>query len=166
MLPDHVARLFALRYLGNLAQDAIVDWALAELEVGHDSESLRILAGMRDHPYPTEVELYFFRTLKELAIEPPDKGQALNSYCRFIAEQILNGSMTPKNGCNELDWIYRCLDYPGELQEWLLLAEGLDPQTYGDMNPQQFDAAVKRVASELLKQNPLFSRGRFLESKS
>ena len=166
MLSDHIARLFALRYLGNLAKDAIVDWALAELEVGRDSESLRILAGMRDHPYPTEVELYFFRALKELEIETPDKAQALNSYCRFIAEQIVNSSITPRNGCKELYWVYRSLDYPSELLDWLLLAEGLDPQTNVPLNSQQCDAAVTRQANELLKQNPLFSRSRFLESNS
>ena len=165
MLPAHKSKVFALRYLGNLAKDAIVDWALAELEVGHDSESLRILAGMRDHPYPTEVEVYFFRALQELKIDAPDKATALSTYCGHVAEGILNDSISTSNGVTEITWVCYRLGYPRELSNWIFLAEDLDPKTYGELTQQTFDIAVKGMAKQLLMHSPLFSPQRILELK-
>ena len=73
---------------------AIAEWAIRALEVGLDSPSLRILAGLRDDESHFEVDAWFARTLRELGLEAPRRA-TLRSVVLRMAREITRGELDP-----------------------------------------------------------------------
>ena len=81
---------------------ALIDWAVDALVAGHDTESLVILAGMDGNP-TWQQEDYLQQAVEELElIRNPDKSDLLYRYGHYVARQVLDGELPPRDGLGQL----------------------------------------------------------------
>ena len=144
-------KLWAERYLGTATPEDYVDWAVTCLESDLDSKNIRILASLRNTSSSSEVEDYFYRSLKDLGWTMPDKRECLFAYARGLAQQIVSGDLQPVNGCEQIYRIVYELQYPHEMIAWLYLDEGLSPDDLGDLHGAAWDDAIKSEAARFLE---------------
>ncbi len=98
---------------GDRKTDQLPDIAMAALEEGLDTPSLRILAGMSKSDNPFEIEKYFKQMLEELHIQLPDDRQAAIDYAVLITDRILLGDEDVITGARGI--FYTALgEYPFE----------------------------------------------------
>lgn len=143
-------KMLARRYLGSATCEDYVDWAVACLESNLDSKNIRILASLGKPLYPSEVEDYFKRSLKDLGWTLPEPSDCLVDYARSVAQEILSGDIPPREGCRSIYHIAVALDYPPELMGWFFLDEGLQPGSYGDLEGADWDDAIVTEARRLV----------------
>ena len=148
-------RLLAEKYMQLAIYESFVDWAGSSLEAGFDTKSIRILASLQKPLFPTEVEDYFYRSLKELGWELPEPKECVIEYARFFAEEILSDKVSPVEGCRRIYQVAVFLEYPRELMNWFYLDDGLEMETYTDLTGTELDAAIikeaRKFASEANK---------------
>ena len=105
-------------------EQALVDWAVDALFAGHDTESLVILAGMDGDP-TWQQEEYFQQAVEELRlIRNPDKSDLLYRYGHYVARQVLDGELPPRDGLGQLAPVSAASDN-GFFYQWELLQEDL-----------------------------------------
>jgi hypothetical protein len=126
---DLTKQLFARIYLDKIISDDFVDWAVACLEEGLDTKSVRMLAASDKPYYSIEIQERFNKALNELVWEKPTEKESLLSYAKMFAREIIEGKISPLKGSHEIFMISLELDYPPELKGWLYLNEGYDPVT-------------------------------------
>jgi hypothetical protein len=86
---------------------------------GLDSPTLRILAGLQEPLWWSEVEGIFVKAASELGFAAPATEQdALRAYARQTAQDILDDRTAPEAACQFLYRIWVALDYPNELSVW------------------------------------------------
>jgi hypothetical protein len=137
--------------MGSAGTSDYVDWALSELLAGSDTPNLRILAGLPRPPYWLDVEHYFEGTLADLGLTLPEPRSYLRQYAREIARAIVSGETLPVDGGYELYQIWQVLDYPASLRNWLYLMDGLDPETFGELEDAELETAIRGEAKRLLE---------------
>jgi len=146
-------KLVAHRAIGLATGEDHVDWALAALEAGQDSEHLRMLAGLGTNPHWQDVRDYFERAREELGQELPPVGQVIPLFVSDVAQGIVDGTVAPLLGCRE---IYHALQVEGvqvpqlEYEAWLYLEDGLEPGTYQELAGAALTEAIRREAVRLL----------------
>jgi hypothetical protein len=143
--------LFARRHLGRATGEDLIAWAAAMLEAGSEARNVGILAGLTAHEADEAAE-YFARSLRELGWSEPGRRESLLWYARESAARTLRGELTPFEGCGRVYEVARALNYPRELSGWQCLALGHDPETFDDLEGEQYEAAVRREAARLLGQ--------------
>jgi hypothetical protein len=160
-------QLFAQIYLDKITSEDFVDWAIACLEEGLDTRSLRMLAASdkpyysSDKPYYSiEIEERFNKALNELVWEKPTEKESLLSYAKMFAREIIEGNISPLKGSHEIFMISLELDYPPELKGWLYLNEGYDPVTmehlwdsynFPHADREEWNESVIREAKKLVE---------------
>ena len=147
-------RLVVHRAEGLATGDEYVDWALAALEAGQDSEHLRMLAGLGAYPHWQDVRDYFGRALEELGLELPPAAQVIPEYIRDVARGILSGAVGPDAGLHKIYWALQTegVQVPQEEYEtWLYLEDGLEPGTYQELRGADREMAVRKAAARLLQ---------------
>lgn len=87
--------------LGLLLSTDLPDAAVRALEVGCDSTSLRILAGLTVAD-ADEAKVMFDRVLVELDVSWPAKRDAAVLLARELAKEILNGTTAPYAGAKQI----------------------------------------------------------------
>ena len=106
-----------------LAENAVVS--------GHESAALLMLAGLDllDEP-PTDSELdeYIARCFEEMGYPMPTRDECLSHYTCLVAEDIASGTISPKDGANELRDTYLAARWKGarvdlQVSRWTDLAE-------------------------------------------
>lgn len=150
-------KLLAERYLGRATHEQCVDWAISCLESGIDSKNIRILASLRKPLYPSEVEDYLSRSLRDLGWKLPEPKEYIIEYGRSFAREILSGQVSPLEGCRKIYRIVVALQYPRELMPWLYLDEGLEPETCRDLEGKELDEAIIKEARRFISQSALFN---------
>ena len=150
---NETKELFALRHMGRATGEDLIAWAAAMLEAGFDARNVRILAGLTAGE-AAEAEEYFRRSLRELGWPEPGRREALLWYAHDSAAKILGGGLTPRAGCGRVYEVVLALKFPRELDRWRCLAgdDGHDPDTFDELDGEQYDAAVRREAARLLGQ--------------
>src|SRR5215510_8817812 len=118
--------IFGKRALGQLSSGHYVEWAGEMLVEGYDSPSLRILAGLDRFASSFEAEDYFLRSLNELNLTPPDSTTAIRAYACEIAQRVIDGRMSGKDGVRALFQISIATDYSREFITWIELYHALD----------------------------------------
>lgn len=146
-------KLFAERYLGTAIPEDYVDWAVACLEADLDTKNVRILASLRDATSSSEVEDYFYRSLKELGWTMPAERECLFEYARDLAQQIVSGDLSPLDGCRQIYRIVYALKFPGEMYSWVYLDEGLHPENLGDLEGAEWEDAIKNEAARFVQES-------------
>jgi hypothetical protein len=93
----------ALWRLGLLRSDEITGIAYRALESGHDSLSLRILAGETE-PILSTVGPLFERALEEVGVPVPSAEDAGRAVARHFASAIVAGTLGPVEGARRIWW--------------------------------------------------------------
>lgn len=122
--------LFFARANNRLSASDCVDWAVAMLEQGRDSKSLRILAGL-DASSVFEAEDFFQRAVRELQIKEPDASTATRAYACELAQRLAAGTLDPTESVHRLYEICVAADYPSELMVWYELDDAVADVTAG-----------------------------------
>lgn len=138
------------RALGTVLTGDYVDWANKALQSRLDTPHLRILAGLSP-PYAWwEVEHYFARTLEDLGRTLPQPEEIRQNRFREIARKIVDGVVSPVEGCRELCGVLRELDYAEVSGDWFWLEDGQDPRTGARLPQPRLEVAIRREAEALL----------------
>ena len=87
--------------LGTVRADELVEIAIEALHYGHDSPSLRALAGLTTSELEDAKEL-FRRACAETAVEIPSAKEATICLAQGVARRILIGSTTAYEGAKEI----------------------------------------------------------------
>jgi hypothetical protein len=150
-------KLLAERHMGMATFEQYIDWAVSCLESDVDSKNIRILASLQKPLYSSEVEDYFNRSLKDLGWELPKPKECIIEYARSFAKEILSGQMSPLEGCRKIYRVVVALQYPRELMSWLYLDEGLEPETYRDLEGKELDEAIIKEARRFISESNRFN---------
>ncbi len=149
--------IFGKKALGQLSSSDYVDWAGEMLMQNYDSHSLRILAGLDRFAGAIEAEDYFLRSLKELELNQPDSETAIRAYACEIAQRMIEGKITGRDGVRALYKICIETEYAREFVIWYELDDALDsllhgdyPFTYESATLGSFDDIAKREATNFI----------------
>jgi hypothetical protein len=151
-MPDvtpETKELFAKLHMNMATSEDLVAWAVSLLEEGIETKNVSILASLGKPLYPSEVDDYFRRSLKDLGWSFPESEDCLREFMRDTAAKILRNEISPFKGCEQIYQAVRGLDYPGDLIGWSCLYWGHDPHSYQDLSDDEFDASVRREAKLL-----------------
>lgn len=109
--------------LGRLTGDALAAAAGDALAAGHDSPSLRVLAG-EVRPPLSDAEPLFARSLRELSFVVPGEHEAALCVARHYAAEIVAGRLTPYEGASRI-WgeVYGADGSLSELSPFVALAD-------------------------------------------
>ncbi len=101
---DALLELNALRQLGLIMGQNLIDWGVMALEKGYDSPALRRLAGCYSHESLADVEPWFDQALAELKLDLAtfEMGPLFRPYSRLLARQILAGDLASRLGLKRL----------------------------------------------------------------
>jgi hypothetical protein len=118
-------QLIGRRELGVVTVQDYTNWAVAELVIGQDSPSLRILAGIEPNENLWTAEAYFAKAMRELCIPEISKEEGLYRYADLLAIQLAR-----KEGdtIERVRHIYRAcvkLDYPKVMSRWVSLDDAI-----------------------------------------
>lgn len=156
-MDNSLTAIFGKRALNRTSATDYVDWATEMLVHGHDSRSLRILAGLDKFTYTADAEDYFVRAIHELGLDMPERDTAIRSYACKIVEKMIDGRITCRTGVGMLYQICVASDYPRELIVWYQLADALDsikygfyPHTYPTATSENFDELAKHEAEHFV----------------
>ena len=134
-----------------------VDWAGEMLLQGHDSYSLRILAGLEREASTFEAEDYLLRSAKELGLSIPDPEAAVRAYACEVARQIVEGHRTGQEGVRELYRICLATEYDPAYIIWLELDDALDSLLSGEYaytcesaTLENFDEVARQEAEKFI----------------
>ena len=158
MKVDHTRELFWSRALGSYTEQDAVSWALAEIERQPASPNLAALASL-DSPYNHfEVEDLLHSALAELGVKEPDSRQAYNDFLCTTCRAILDGTLTPREGCRKLARAHGGDITKHELQPFWLMELGLEDIKIGgkswhyrELTPSNLDGLVLRECRALVK---------------
>jgi hypothetical protein len=135
-------------YLKQTSVRDFSDWAVSCLEKGLDTKSIRILASMFDAKSLSEIDTYFQRSLDELGWKFPEEKECLERNAKFIAQQILDKEISPKDGCRkiyEISTVLEQIAYPTRSINWSGLFWG-----YEDLPEDEMDKEVILEAGILI----------------
>ena len=123
-------QLLAEKSLTYFDSQKYVDWAVALLENGFESESLIILAGL-DSYGTEEKEKYFWKSVDELNIKIEKQDfELIEDYAIFVAKQVVEGKINPMTGLNKMVNIVCATDYSSEYITFYELEEDIDSLNY------------------------------------
>lgn len=128
------AEILALRKLNRTPDRRWAEWAIELLIAGHDSPTLRVLAGEAGPFQPFEVWAMTDRVIEELNLVPfADDLQAAIALTTEQTRRMLDGRATLEQGLSTLYHLCIELDMSSELMDFYLLHEALeDLQHYGE----------------------------------
>jgi hypothetical protein len=147
-LHDRLLALLVRRLDDAIPGSELVDWATSALEEGVDSDSLVILAGFSRNSAMHETIPLLDRGLAELNLSVPS-GEALRrAYVGVVSRAMLAGDLSTDTA---LDQVHRRvvtpLGHPPDLAAWCFVWEGLHPDDYRTLEPDQQEAEARRLAS-------------------
>ncbi len=124
--PRSILLIQAKRQLGYFDTQELVDWAVAALQTGYETEHLLMLAGMDGYPSQEKWD-YFERSVAELGLPlpPPDK-EALRAYATVRAEEVVAGRLDWRAGLSEFVKICRASRYAPRYDYFSYLSDELD----------------------------------------
>lgn len=124
---------------------------------GLDSHHLRILAGLDNSTSLFEAEERFLRCSKELEITTPEPETAIRAYACEIAQQLIEGRLTGREGVRALYQICRANEYDPDFLIWYYLDEAFDyllagdyPYTYPSATLENYDEVAKQEAAKFI----------------
>jgi hypothetical protein len=97
MISELTYKVVAYSDLTTLNGDDCVDWAIEMLQLGHETPSLLILAGLTKPTNQFEVRDYLKRALSELELEEKTGDDATLSYSSYYITKISKGEDVKRN---------------------------------------------------------------------
>lgn len=136
------------------ASDAI-DWAVAELMEGNDSESLRRLAATLKPSDWWEVEPLLQSSFAELGYPWLAETDCYWACAEATARDIVAKRIDPSEGCARMYLLCVALNYPSELIPWDHLCADLRPESLQDLSADDFPGVVEATAAAWLRSRQL-----------
>lgn len=139
-----------LHHCGQPIGSAAVAWAVAALELEHDTPSLRILAGLDlfGEPSSTDASRLFAAALAELGIELPEHPVLARLYVRDIARAVLDGEIAPRDAADRIhELVITPLEHPPDLQSWCHVWEGNSADLSQLLEGEALDAEIRRLCT-------------------
>jgi hypothetical protein len=153
-IQNQLTILLARRWAGDSSREEYIKWAQDVLEQNLDSQSIRILAGLNLPTDQSEVEQYFLRSLRDLAIQEPSQDEMPIHYFHYMCRAILAEKVTPDHG---IDLIHKRvvtpLGHPDKLMPWCFLWEWNHPRTLAEIKGGAVarDGLIREYASKELE---------------
>jgi hypothetical protein len=123
-------RLLAEKYMTYFDSQKYVDWAVALLENGLESDSLIILAGLDFYP-TEEKEKYFWESIRELGIKIEKSDlELVDYYADFVVQQVLEDKINPMIGLSKMLDVVRATDYSSKYIQFYEIDEDIDCLNY------------------------------------
>lgn len=143
---------------GNLSTSQLPSIGLAGLELGLESESLTILAGMNENDSAIEIERYFKKALVELQIPFPDRRAAAIQLIEYYADEIIMGTLKPADGLHKI--IRNALgsyDFRSETKKYVMDSIGFEEiyplyGTYDDLRGENHSRSQEKSNNALIKE--------------
>ncbi len=114
-------RVLGLAAMHSGGSEYKISWAMHLLEQGIETSSLAILASLLSPVNEFEAEDYFNIVLSELGIERSDDESVLKGYAKALAQDVLEGVLSPEVAVSQINEINILLGYPDELAEYISL---------------------------------------------
>jgi hypothetical protein len=158
-MPLSIATVFGRRAMNRVSAADYVEWATGMLVDGHDTPTLRVLAGLDERGSAFEAEEYFRRVLRELQIPEPDEAGKMRAYACDLARQIVSGTLAAEEGVRALYQVCLATGYAPQFMVWLYLDDALDsikagdyPYTYETATADSYAGIVKMEARRFIEQ--------------
>nr|WP_159063805.1 hypothetical protein [Thaumasiovibrio occultus] len=116
-------RVLGLAALHSDGSDHKVAWALDLLQQGVETPHLAILATLLSPVNEFEADDYFNRVLSELKVKKPSDDEALEGYAKVLAQDIVDGDLSPESGVRQIYLVNVKLNFPGFLSEYTALED-------------------------------------------
>lgn len=154
--------------LGFKTDKDLPDIAMTALEEGHDTASLRMLAGKSEKDSAFELREYFGLVLKEQGLVLPERKEALISVLIFYASMIVNKKVDTYQGFDEMNNIINKTEfecdalglmscYVDYITIWEEKSDGLDFHTTAGISKEQYikktEEGIRRQLKEWLIEN-------------
>ena len=143
--PVDTTKVLAHWVAGDAFTEQLVDWATRALTAGHDSPALRELAStdLEESPRLEGISETFQRALDDLGIAMPEKQDHLRRYLHLIAKQIVEGTVDPRSGVEEIHLrVLTPLEHPQDLMSWCYLWEGNDARCTRPLEEGEVGGAI------------------------
>lgn len=149
-IQEETNKVLGQRLLDEFDSKKLVEWAVTAMQIGYDSESLVILAGL-DYESTEEREEYFWKSIEELNLDIKREEPALiNDYAIYVANAVLKGLISPKSGLKKMNDICRATEYDSKYIQFYELDEDLDYLNYGEHPPIYNQGITKENADNFL----------------
>ena len=107
-----------------------VDWAVNLLMNELETENILILAGLDNYPRE-EIENYFWKCVYDLKLNIKKTDfELLENYAIYLANEVINGCVTPKVGLRIMNDIVRVSNDSSKYIQFYNLNEDIDCLTY------------------------------------
>ncbi len=131
MISDLTYKVVAYSDLTTVNGDDSVDWAIEMLQLGHETPSLLILAGLTKPTNQFEVRDYLKRALDELELDEKTGDDATLSYCSYYILKISRGEEVKRNLAAVYEFC-RASDYEKNIFDFYLLHWAWDDLDHGE----------------------------------
>ena len=131
MISDLTYKVVANTVDPSFNSDECVDWAIEMLELGHETESLLILAGLSKPTNHFEMTDYLRRALKELGLEEKTGDEGIFSHSKYYIHKIANGENVKQNLKN-IRLFCETKEYEKSIFNFYLLYWAWDDLNYGN----------------------------------
>ena len=160
--PPGTHQLLADVCLERLTASDACQWALAALEAGFDTPSLRILAGLSFDPHPalSDVRPCLDTALEELGLPVhPSRDEILRAYARVLAEELLAGTRPVEATLDVIHGsVVAPLNHAEDLMGWCFLWERLTPDSFDSVTGSELERATRDFAARWLAGQPAAER--------
>ena len=113
--------LLCEKYRSRIFASDAIDWAIAELIEGNDSDSLRRLAATLKPTDWWEVEPLLHASFAELGYAWLDETDCYWACAEATARDIVKEQVSPTDGCARMYELSEALEFPSELIRWSAL---------------------------------------------
>ncbi len=144
--------------LGQVEPEEFTEWASLQIEKGHDTQSLRKLAGSTAAADASSVEGLFRDSLSDMGWEYPSRKLSLKYYSDSILQKIVDGKIEPYDGCSELYINSIYLGHPDYLYNWNGLFWAREDLEVEELNDLILEEARKQLAGESTPANESLPR--------
>ena len=131
MISDLTYKIVAYSDLTTVNGDDCVNWAIEMLQLGYDTPSLLILAGLTKPTNQFEVKDYLKQALNELELEEKTGDDATLSYSYYYIVKIAKGEDVKRNLKSVYEFC-KARDYEKNINEFYLLYWAWDDLDYGN----------------------------------
>lgn len=160
MISDLTYKVVAYSALTTIDGDDCIDWAIEMLQLGYDTPSLLVLAGLTKPTNQFEVRDYLKTALSELKLDEKTGDDATLSYSSYYITKIAAGQEVKRN----LGLIYEfCLarNYEKVIYDFYLLYWAWDDLDHGnhyqaywpDANKSNIEQILIETAKKWVKEN-------------
>jgi hypothetical protein len=149
MISELTYKVVAYSDLTTLNGDDCVDWAIEMLQLGHETPSLLILAGLTKPTNQFEVRDYLKRALSELELDEKTGDDATLSYSSYYITKIAKGEDVRRN----LGMVYefcKAKDYEKVIYDFYLLYWAWDDLDYGNEYQAYWENADKSNIEQIV----------------